>query len=83
MRIPEVEEWRRWALLMVLVAVSASCGSAHPKRLLASESGGAGGETAEDDAGGQLCAPECLLFCGTKEECSRSSGGEGGGRPEN
>jgi hypothetical protein len=63
--------------LLLPAALSWSCGATDGERAAC----GAAGEAAQEPSGGRLCAPECTVFCGTKEECSPSSAGEGGKAP--
>lgn len=55
-----------------------SCGATDTECRSFDPGGGESGETGHELPGGEVCAPECILFCGTKEECSRSMGGAGG-----
>jgi hypothetical protein len=65
-------------LLLLTTALSWSCGTTDRKCTAFGEAGGASGEAGQAHSAGRLCAPECSVFCGTKQECSLSNGGQGG-----
>lgn len=64
--------------VLLTAALSWSCGTADQECTTFGEPGGTSGEAGQEPSGGRLCAPECSVFCGTKEECAPSTGGEGG-----
>jgi hypothetical protein len=72
----------RWTSWVGLTAVLCwSCGTTDPECPAFGKGGGSGTDAGQEYSGGRLCAPECSVFCGTEQECSRSNGGEGGNAP--
>jgi len=60
-------------------ALLMSCGRIDPQAGGLGEAGDAGRDGGpEPSLGGRWCAVECSVFCGTREECTGSGGGQGG-----
>ena len=73
---------REWICLVPFTATLCwGCGTSDRECTAIGEAGGNSGEAGQEHSGGRLCAPECSVFCGTKQECSPSNGGESGDAP--
>ena len=62
-------------LVTFTAALFCACGTPSHHCAAFTEAGGNGGEPSTQHTAGQFCAPECTLFCGTKQECALASGG--------